>query len=373
MKKFKILYGICGIGNGHTYRQLPVIEYFAQTCETMIFAHGASYDFYTEHFKNNPSVRIVWVAVPFYVGAPGGLDFKATAETFLNRKQDVFKTNCLALDRAQSELGKPDLVITDYEPISAQYAYAHNVPLVTIDQQSKYLCGDFPDKIDGFTFEDEVVRLHMFFPKVDARIACSFFNVPIKDNFDKVMIFPPIIKDSIAKLNRSSVSNSFLVYISSAREYTQTLETVIKALAAQKDSKFYVFMDKPANNILSKNTENVSIYRHGDPRFTGVLKECQGIISTAGHSLISEAMYLGVPVYAVPVSPYEQHMNAEVINRNGFGISHKNIDNDRLCYFIENIPKFRDHIFKDKTVLLRGKGQDKIINFLEKNFLRLSQ
>jgi hypothetical protein len=43
----------------------------------------------------------------------------------------------------QELIGKPDLVISDYEPISAQYAYASGTPLVTIDQQSKYLVGDY--------------------------------------------------------------------------------------------------------------------------------------------------------------------------------------------------------------------------------------
>src|SRR3972149_4745327 len=52
-----------------------------------------------------------------------------------------------------------------------------NVPLVTSDQQSKFLFGDFPVTLGGFTYEDEVKRLSMFFPKADKRIACSFFRV----------------------------------------------------------------------------------------------------------------------------------------------------------------------------------------------------
>ena len=370
MKKIKILYGICGIGNGHTYRQLPIIEHFAKTCEIMIFAHGASYDFYTGHFKDNPSVKIIWVAVPFYVGNSNGLDFKATAETFLDREQDIFKTNCLALDHAQNELGKPDIVITDYEPISAQYAYAYNIPLITIDQQSKYLCGNFPKEVGGFTFEDEIARLHMFFPKVQARIACSFFNVSIKDNSDKVSIFPPILKDSITQLRRDPVSNSFLVYISAAREYGQTTEDIIETLSSQKDSKFHLFISK-SEEVVFKNLSNINTYQHGDPKFLDILKECGGIISTAGHSLLSEAMYLGIPVYAIPVSPYEQHMNARVIQESGFGIACPKIDGKKLTHFIENIPQFEKAINSDKKILMRGVGQKEIISFIENNFLSI--
>ncbi|HEY4484458.1 MAG TPA: glycosyltransferase family protein [Candidatus Paceibacterota bacterium] len=369
MKKTKILYGICGIGNGHIYRQLPIIDHFAKGCEIMIFAHGASYNFYTEYFKDNASVRIVWVAVPFYVGAKDGLNFKVTAETFLDREQDVFKTNCLALDRAQKELDKPDLVITDYEPISAQYAYARNVPLITIDQQSKYLCGDFPRELGGFTFEDEIARLRMFFPRVDARIACSFFNVPIKDNPDNVSVYPPILKDSIIQLHRDPISNSFLVYISAAREYGQTAENIVEILALQKNSKFHLFMPE-SEGFVSEYPPNISIYKHGDPIFLDIVERCSGIISTAGHSLLSEAMYLGIPVYAIPVSPYEQHMNAKVISENSFGVAYPKIDSKQLEYFIENIPKFEKMIKSGKNILLKGVGQKEIISFIEKNYFK---
>jgi len=367
MKKHKILYGICGIGNGHTYRQLPIVEHFAQTCEVMIFAHDNSYEFYSNRLKDNPSVKVVEVAIPFYVGDKNGIDFKGSAEFSMNKK-DIFKINCAALAQANQELGKPDLVITDYESVSAQYAYAHNVPLITIDQQSKYLCGDFPKELGGFTFEDEIMRLHMFFPRVDARIACSFFNVSIKNNTDNVLLFPPIIKDSVKDLPRNPKENNFLVYISSAREYGQAPEAIAEALAAQKNSQFHVFVGKSENDVL-KNIPNVGLYQHGDPHFTEIMRECSGIVATAGHSLLSEAMYLGIPVYAIPVSPYEQHMNARVIDVNSFGIAHSSFDSKKLAEFIENIPRFKNAIQADTEALIRGIGQEKIIRFLEEKFL----
>lgn len=37
-------------------------------------------------------------------------------------------------------MGKnPDIVITDYEPNVAQYSYAANIPLICMEQQSKFL------------------------------------------------------------------------------------------------------------------------------------------------------------------------------------------------------------------------------------------
>ncbi len=368
MKKLKVLYGICGLGNGHTYRQLPVVEHFAHIAEVIIFAHDNSYIVYLEKFKDNPSVKVVEVAIPFYVGDKNGINFSASAESPVNKK-NIFQINCAALDRAHKELGKPDLVISDYESVSAQYAYAHDVPLVTIDQQSKYLCGEFPEEVGGFTFKDEIERLHMFFPKVHTRIACSFFKVPQLPKKDTVQLFPPTLKKSVLSMKRNPKNNSIVVYISSAREFGQTPEEIIALCTEQKIGEFHIFLGQETPKIPKEGLrKGINVYTHGDPRFDEVIQECTGIISTAGHSLLSEAMYLGIPVYAIPVSPYEQHMNAYVIDSNGFGISHPKIDKEKLSYFIENIPKFANNISSDTEVLMRGIGQEEIIKFLEKNF-----
>lgn len=364
----KILYGICGIGSGHTYRQLPMVEHFAGVCDLMIFAYGASFDFYTEHFKGT-SVKVLEVAVPFFVGNKNGIDIKATAEAPANKNKDFIKINCAALSRASRELGKPDLVISDYEPVSARYAYANGASLVTIDQQSKYLCGDFPEELGGYGFKDEIARLLFFFPRADARIACSFFNFPIKTGMVKVHVFPPVIKNSVLSLQREPVSEpiSILVYISAAREFSQTFDELTRIFSKMKEARFHLFAGENRGYSVEAS-ESIRIYSHGDPRFIQILGQCRGIISTAGHSLLSEAMYLGIPVYAIPVSPYEQHMSAHIIDKYGFGVAHGKVEENKLAYFIHNIPRFENAIRSDTKVLLRGIGQEKILGFIRDRF-----
>lgn len=170
--------------------------------------------------------------------------------------------------------------------------------------------------------------------------------------------------------NTPSTENSILVYISSARPFSQSPLAIAKVLQKQADTKFDIFLGE-GELYLAKDflNSNLRFHTHGDQSFYNVLRSCTGIISTAGHSLLSEAMYLGIPVYAIPVEPYEQQMNAYVIDQNGFGISHPNLDNERLAYFVENIKNFEDVIKKDSKILLRGQGQKEIIDFLEHKFL----
>jgi UDP:flavonoid glycosyltransferase YjiC (YdhE family) len=42
MKSKKILYGVCGIGMGHTYRQLPLLDELAIDNRIVLFVYGES-------------------------------------------------------------------------------------------------------------------------------------------------------------------------------------------------------------------------------------------------------------------------------------------------------------------------------------------
>ncbi len=362
----KILYGICGIGNGHTQRQLPLIEYFSVSSQIVIFAYDSSFEFYKEHFKNNRNVSVLNVAVPFYVGNKDGIDFEATEKLEKNKK-DYAAINGQAVAKAEEVMGVPSLVISDYEPISAEYAYKHHAPLITIDQQSKYLTGEFPKELHGETYADEIARLKMFFPTATVRIACSFFDVAKKKDGEEVLMVPPILKESILSIqNVPTNPTSILVYFSSQKEFPQTLDEVVGICSIQPEVQFHIFAPHIEVKEISKN---VSFYKHGDKRFTEVLKNCSGIISTAGHTLLSEAMHLGIPVYAIPLTVYEQQMNAEVIDKGKFGIKSDTIHKDKLEYFVSNLSIFRSKIKDDRGILLKGNGKEIIIKYIESNYL----
>jgi uncharacterized protein (TIGR00661 family) len=367
MSKAKILYGVCGIGLGHTFRQLPIIEHFVCSSRMVIFAYGESLKFYASRFDNHRSVTVVPVSVPFVVGGDNGLDFAATAARQSNRSADDLTVNCAAMAMSRSLLGKPDLVVSDYEPISAQYAYALDAPLVTIDQQSKYLVGEFPRRLGGCGYQDEVERLRMFFPRAEARLACSFFRVtPKADARERVRLFPPVLKPEIANMRRNPVRErpAVLVYISSQREFVQEISSVLEACAANPDAVFHVFL--PRASGVSSTAQNIALYEHGDQRFTRVLQECNGLVTTGGHGLLSEAMHLGIPAYVIPLAVYEQQMNAHVIDKHRFGVSRARVDGAELRRFIDKLPQYAANIKDDREILQKGSGEKRIIAHLER-------
>ncbi|MBP9819129.1 hypothetical protein KBC79_00120 [Candidatus Woesebacteria bacterium] len=369
-----IFYGICGIGMGHTYRQLPIIDDLAKRHDIALFAYDASYVFYREHFRDNKRVTIVPVAVPFYAGNEHGLDFMATVE-HNNNAQDFFKINAIASEFINTKFGKPDLVITDYEPVSAQLAYAYNAPLVTIDQQSKLLVAQVPEDINGFRYNDELMRLRMFFPKAAARIATSFFKVTEVENpTEQVSIYPAIVKDSIVQLKRRPKSGSkhkILIYFSAQQQLKQTVNEVLAICAnVGQAAEFHIFFPRSSVQRSSQPSSNVYVYPHGNEQFMQVISECHGVVTTAGHGLLSEAMYLGIPVYALPLDIYEQQLNAYEVAKYGFGFASERLELESLEQFLRELPLFTAAIAQDTTVLQRGPGQGQILSFLEETFLK---
>lgn len=349
----KILYGICGIGNGHFFRQTPVIEYLIeQKHQILFFAYGESYKLLSR-YENNPLVKIIEVAVPYFIGNTEGIDFVTSAQ--INSSFDYNK-NLNALAEAQRWLGKPDLVLSDYEPVSAQYGYAHGVEVVTIDQQSKFLTGSTPQSINGFNCEDEVMRLRMFFPQAK-RLACSFFKVGERNN---VSILPPLYRKSIQEIVRTPIKNQFIIYLSSQRGFKQSLDDIIKVVGNRAE-QFHIF----SKDIYQGSVpSNVVIYSHGTDQFEKLLATCSGVISTAGHNLLGECMYLGIPVYAMPLDLYEQQLNASIISDFRYGMNQPLLSEQALNEFVDNQEFYLMNI-KHSSILFKQDGKHKLLSTIE--------
>lgn len=366
----KVLYGICGIGNGHLYRQLPIIDYLLEQKHTVvIFTYGTAYNFLTQQYTYGLSaekknlLKIALVDVPYYIGNQEGLDFINTAQI---NSQMSMKNNLEAFSQAQQALGKPDLVISDYEPYSVQYGYAYDCPVITIDQQSKYLLKTLPLELNGFTYTDEIMRLNMFFPKAHKRLACSFFKVPEHDN--SVEVIPTNIRPQIISLkNHPGTDAHYLVYLTAQSGFQQSISEMIDILS-QRTEKFTVFLNRNFYKEMAHNVlpNNIHTAMHGDSSFERLLGTCNGIISTAGHTLLSEAMYLGIPVYAMPLPLYEQQLNAQIIEENQFGISSATLSLEKLNDFILNNEIYRKNISEDTLILNKESGLDFLIKYVGK-------
>lgn len=349
-----ILYGICGIGNGHYYRQLPIILELLKNPDIQIifFAYKNSLSLLREMFQNNANVKIIEVNVPYYKGDERGLNFSQTAGLNQNFNFDI---NFQAFSQVEKLVHQIDLVISDYEPFSAQLGYAFDCPVVTIDQQSKFFTKNTPAIISGTTCRDEIMRLGMFFPKA-TRLACSFFEVePAHD----VQIFPPIFRPELKNTKIKVLPGKFLVYISAQEGFHQPIENLLESLKTFTEANFDVYL----KNAHPVEFENIKVHPHGCSSFDLNLANCSGVIATAGHSLLSECMYLEKPVYAMPLDLYEQQLNAKVIDDNCLGLKNTTFSVQTFEKFTEFLEMYRYNI-QHSTALKRGDGLEQILDVL---------
>jgi uncharacterized protein (TIGR00661 family) len=380
-KKVQILYEVCGIGNGHANRQIPIIEYYArQGAQIIIFSHDNGLLTLSARFGKSPRIKILPVAVPFVAGNNAGIDWGTTANSPYNQGLD-YTLNYRALDFVTKNMPNPNLVITDNGPISAAYAYQKNLPMVVINQQNKFLCGEFPLVMNGHTPLEEIERLQLFFPRAH-RLACSFFQFKrYSDLYTDVVVVPPTYKPEILKMKRMARQNPshILMYISPAREIgidMLDLGNLLSEVGSQFNVIFHIFAQEFNAALLSahfQKSPNIHAYRIGDQAFLDVMSYCRGIITPAGHTILSEAMMRNIPVYALSVGPFEQQINAEVIHKSKFGLGEATLSLDGLNRFVTNLDAYAENIRQDKRnernpVLVKGNGVVAIVQYIEHTF-----
>lgn len=333
----KILIGICGIGNGHLSRQTNVINLLSNNNHQVVIATTKNN---VDYFENKfPDYKVLEISIPWIACNSKGIDFETSMKKYKNEGVDQF-FEFLRFSTKVEKLfsGVPDLVITDYEPNVAQYSYAVDIPLICMEQQSKFLYLK-ELKINNYSILEEQKRINYFFPKYSYKIISSFFPLTIKEK--NVKVVTPIISP-LKKIKQKS--NHILVYFS-PYENSKNYMKIIKVLKKISNYNVIVYtkekFEKESNNIIFKSYS-------GD--FKNDLENAYCLISTAGHQLLSESISIEIPVYLIPLSTYEQNYNAKMIEKYCLGKIADNITNIEINQFIDNIPYYKKKIvdFKEK-------------------------
>ena len=347
----KILIGICGIGNGHINRQTEVIELLYKYKHNILIATTKeNISYFKERFND---IGIIKIDIPWIFCDENGIDFKNTLNKYNESKVDIFKSFLLFSSEVQSYFnGDADMVITDYEPNVAKYSYAQGIPLICMEQQSKFLYIN-EEKIDNYSINEERKRINYFFPKFDYKIISSFF--PIKSIDNRIKIVNPIISKLKIKKNKK---NHILVYFS-PYESSEKYKLIIDAISKINGKKFIVYTKENYKDYYT----NI-VFKNYNYSFKSDLEDACCVISTAGHQLISEAISIHVPLYLIPLSTYEQHYNAKMVQRYQLGEMAVGTDSNEIKEFIEKIPLYSKNIELYKKRYYKNKWQDQLLKMI---------
>jgi uncharacterized protein (TIGR00661 family) len=320
----RILYGVSGQGFGHAARSQEVIAHLlSQRHEVFVFTYSQG-------------VSMLQGAYPLYEIPGLGLSYR-------NNKLLYWKTLTSNIKQLMKNPRKwpkilatfrdfdPDIVITDFEPLSALLAKIEGKPLISIDNQHQLTNTriSVPTRYQKDFIGDKLV-IKSLIRRAHAYLVTSFFETPIiKKN---TQIFPPIIRKEVLSLRPTS-GEYILVYAGAH------FDNVLRVLR-RTQMRYIVFS-------ATKHTDepNITFKKHGDPEWLPLLAGCQAVIGTAGLSLISESLYLGKPYFALPIRrQIEQIVNALYLERLGYGAYSERVSAAAINDFIANISQYQAHL-----------------------------
>jgi uncharacterized protein (TIGR00661 family) len=319
-----ILYGVNGEGAGHSTRAREVLSYLAAQGHRI---HVASFDRGLRNLSPQFDVTEIYGFRIAYVN--NRVRYKRTvAKNLLTIPQAA---RSLARLKDLVDEWKTALIITDFEPMSSHVGHNKGLPVISIDNQH-ILTNAAVSYPRNFRRDAAAAKLitRMMTPRADAYLIISFFNAPVKKSY--TFLFPPLLRREIIEATPTQEEH-ILVYVTSpAPALAKLLSSVRGRFVAYGFGR-----DGREGNIVYKKPSLDGFFND--------LTRAQAIIANSGFSLVTEALHLGKPYLAVPVShQFEQIFNAYWLEKLGYGAYWEELNKERVESFLYNLPHYRDKL-----------------------------
>ncbi|GFD82717.1 glycosyl transferase [Tenacibaculum sp. KUL118] len=287
----KILYAFQGTGNGHASRALEIIPHLQRRGDVDILVSGSQYEIELPF-----NIKYKLHGLGFVFGKKGGIDLISSLKD-LNLKKVYKEVKTLPVKEY-------DLVINDFEPISAWACLFRNVPIISLSNQNALL----NEKNSAFKrFRLERLIIKYYAP------AKNKFGFHFKTHSSST--FLPIIRKEIRYRNITNKGH-YTVYLPSYSD-----EKIIKVLSKIKDIKWQIFSKKTKEHQFF---HNITILPINDDAFIRSMASAKGIICGAGFATPTEALYLRKKLLVIPMkNQYEQQCNAVTLKEMGVTVVKK--------------------------------------------------
>ncbi len=251
---------------------------------------------------------------------------------------------------------RPDVIFNFLEPLTglAQSTRPLPVPVIAVGHQYMIYHPDYV-KLPGHTGQQ--LGMRWFVNLVGARshrLALSLFeaaDLPEK----QLLVCPPILRRQLFELNPTA-GDYFLIYLLN-HGYS---EEIVAWHQANPQVKMHCFYDKPGAPEVDAARPNLTFHRLNGEKFLRMMAGCRAVVCTAGFESVSEAAWLGKPLFMVPVEDHvEQMINALDAVNLGLGLTDRKFRLDLLKQLPERSENqtFRKWVGRGESVLERMLGQ----------------
>lgn len=310
----KILYAIQGTGNGHLSRARDIIPRLQKKGNVDILISGCQADVQLPY-----EVRYRFHGLSFIFGKKGGIDY---FETY--KKASLKK---LFHEIAELPINDYDLIINDFEPVSAWAAYLKNKACIGLSHQLAVINKNAPrpSKID--LIGKAILKFY-----APATLKFGFHFLPYDKN-----TFTPVIRDEVRNLVATNKWH-YTVYLPSYGD-----EEIIRILSCFPDIEWQVF-SKHSSEEYSHN--NISISPIQNEKFINSLASAEGVLCGAGFETPAEVLFLKKKLLVIPMKgQFEQQCNAAALKELGVPVI-KNLK-------IKQVKKIQSWLGDDKTITLQ--------------------
>jgi uncharacterized protein (TIGR00661 family) len=333
----RILYGVTGEGMGHATRSKVVCEHLvAQGHEVKIVVSGRAHAFLARSFPDVVEIQGLTIR---YVDNAMDRDGSIVRNVLTAPQMLYDNANRYFEDVVHFE---PDVVISDFDSFAWFFAKRHGVPIVSIDNQ-QIICRCKHDKAikAGAKVDYQMTKAFVKakLPGCDHYVITTFFFPTVKKRFaETTTLVPPILRRPILDAKRSATRGDHVIVYQTSTSDTRLIPTLNEV----SGERFVVYGLRR-----SETHGNCTLKEFSEDGFVEDLAGAKAVVANGGLSLLGEAVYLGKPVYSVPVRhQFEQLMNARYLEELGYGLAAESISKDVLELFLRENERYAARVAK---------------------------
>ncbi len=281
----KVLYAFQGTGNGHIARAQEIIPILKKYAEIDTFISG-----HQSQLKSDFPLDFQHRGLSLLYNKKGGLSYKRTffENDFLKAAKTIKELN----------LDNYDLIINDFEPLTAWTCKLKDIPMIELSHQASLSFLETPKPAIKDFLGEQILK---YYVPSKRKIGFHFENY-------HPQIKKPVIRRKIRNLIPEN-KGYFLVYLPSFSD-----ENIIKILS-QIPVSWMVFSKNCREKI---KLNNVEIFPIDEIEYLKYFENCEGIVCNAGFEAPAEALFLGKKLFVIPIhNQYEQECNACALDRLG--------------------------------------------------------
>ncbi|HHX8262557.1 TPA: MJ1255/VC2487 family glycosyltransferase [Vibrio diabolicus] len=290
----KILYGVQGTGNGHIARARAMSHAFKEHDVEVdfLFSGRAPEKYFSMEAFGDYQTRRGFT----FITEKGSVNY---AKTALSNNLVQFCKEVKQLD-----LSSYDLVLNDFEPVTAWAAKQQNKPSISISHQNAFR---YPVPLKGASWLDKSVIEYFAPSQHHLGLHWHHFDQPL---------LPPIVHT----VDSQAENDDFvLVYLP-----FESIEDISDLLFHFNQQAFICYHP---DVIECEQVENIELRPLCHSNFQHHLHRCSGVIANGGFELPSEALSLGKKLLLKPLAgQFEQQSNVATLENLGLAMSMESLD-----------------------------------------------